>query len=226
MLYNTWAIDIETRGSNSPKVEEYFLNAKVKVPSNYKDQVKIDAYIEANRDKERRKAALHWATGSVFSVALTNVQTEQSYVLCSTDEKEVLQFLTNKLSEQQVASLVGKNSETFDFPFLVGRFMANDMSIHTIFKAGRYEKKLNDIDNIFGYSSASQQRGKLNMYAMGLGLDGKNGDGSAVPQKYNDMVLAEVGGDDETVAQIKKEVEEYNVNDTLITARIWAAYNK
>ncbi len=202
------AIDIETfRADND---QDWWNKTTIRAPSNYKDLEKIEAYIEKERAKLSEKSALHWYVSKIISVAIVNVETREELVICHKDEKTLLELLVEAINPRD--KLIGKNSKSFDFPFIVGRLMANEIKIPQVFKS-RYD--LLDVDDFFGYGQNSS-KGKLDAYAFGLDIDGKSGSGGNVAKLWE----AYLSGDEAS----RVELEQYNLNDSLIVAEMARRY--
>ncbi|WP_373092650.1 hypothetical protein, partial [Zhongshania sp.] len=187
-----YSIDIETV-SQGKRAVDYTNSKHYAPPKNIKDPEKIDANIRGQKEKAARTHGLSWTTGKVLSVALVNVfNQEEQYVAASHKEYEVLGKLDELLDTPAPIYLIGKTSATFDFPFLVGRYLFHDEGVPRVL---RRRWNLLDVDNFFGWSASSGQRGKLDDYAHGLGIHNKPMHGSQVQDLYNTIVEAEMEGD-------------------------------
>lgn len=174
--------------------------------------IRSEALMNVKREAAMEKAGLHWWTGKVISVAYRYIHSpEPATCIYSEEEEEVLMDFGKFLESQGDVQLVGKNSDTFDVPFLIGRYMAHDMGVpNGLFKGSNH---IHDVDHIFHRSSVCSQRGKLSDYAWGLGLDGKIGSGNMVQDWYD----AEYGPDWEIISK-------YNCQDTEIVAEMFRRY--
>ena len=205
-----WSIDIETYRNDRAFV--YTDKVKIPAPGNIKDEKKIEAAIAKKRKDIADKHALTWWTGKIISVALSPInELEPPVCFYSHDEKEILVNLTYFL-EEKASSLVGKSSKTFDFPYLVGRYMANELPVPSTLKD---KNLLYDIDDFFGWSSASGQRGKLDAYLHGIGFDLKPMDGSMVGELYENILSEK---------DTWEELVNYNIFDAVATAKIAKLY--
>ncbi len=205
-MIKLYALDIETT-SQGKRANEWTDNMPVKL-GNIKDLAKIESKKKAVRDEARSKQALHWATGKIVSLAMVNVfDTTDRHVFWGFDEVEILTYACEKMKG---CKLIGKSSQTFDFPFIVGRLIANKMTVPAVL---RQRSRMFDMDNFFGWSSASGQRGSLAMYSHGLSLDDKLMDGASVPVLYSNAIDAKIKGDTQEVMRIWDKIAEYNLDD-------------
>lgn len=214
----TYAIDIETV-SQGKRANDYTDNKKYKAPSNFKDELKIEANIEAQRKSARGKHGLHWVTGKVLSVALVDVYgSDKPICIKGVDEALVLEGLRPYMQNNR---LIGKTSKNFDFPFLIGRYMANGGGVP---RTLRTKNMLFDVDDFFGYSAASLQRGKLDDYAHGIGYKEKPMNGSAVQALYDSILNAKMEHDKVAEAALWAQLEEYNIHDCEVVKQMTLAY--
>jgi len=188
-------------------------------PSNYKDPVKIKAYLDDQRAKLLSKSALSWWTARIVSIAIVNINDLTDVRYCfNVNEKELLKDIAVQLSD--VSHLYGKTSNTFDQPMLVGRFLANNLPVPTVLK-----QKNTDIDNYFGWSSQSSQRGSLDAYLYGLDLEGKPMKGSMVPKMFAKyLVNLALKKNPEDQEHFLRELKEYNIFDSMAVAQIVRKY--
>ena len=221
-----WACDIETAG-NSKAGEFHKKFAKdIKAPKNYTDEKKIEEYIANKKAELGSKDALSWMTGKVVSIALTNVKdigegvkNPRTIAFVGFDEKKVLESFAAEMNkgENGIFQLVGKTSNTFDFPFLKGRLMANGINTPSEMMNGY---NLLDIDKMICPSMGSNQTGSLAKYAFALGLDGKLMTGADVPRLYAEAVAEMATGDKAKAKEIMLKIKAYNIQDANITAAI------
>lgn len=214
-----YAVDIETV-SQGKIACEYTDNKSYKL-GNVKDPLKIEAKLKEKRDEARGRHALTWWTGKIVSLSIVDVfGDDEDRVIYGYDEEYILKTFS-ELVDNSTCRLIGKTSENFDFPFLGGRYMANNIQVPRVLRS-RYD--LLDCDKFFGYSSAAGQRGSLNDYAQGLGLDMKPMSGGQVGKLYGDIVTAKMSGD--TVAEKAgwKELTDYNLHDSRIVAEMARRY--
>lgn len=212
-----FAIDIET-ASQGKRAKDYTDQMPVKAPSNYKDPEKIEAYKEAERKKLSTKHGLNWWTGKIISVAVIDVISGEEHLMYGHDEENILVTLGEYLRGNK---LVGKTSKNFDFPFLLARYMANGIKVPTSLKN---RNNMYDVDDLFGLSMSSGQRGKLDAYAHGLNLPSKPLEGSMVQSMYDTILLAEMEGDTVAANATWKELTDYNLHDTRIVASMVKLY--
>jgi hypothetical protein len=118
--------DIETIPDGNPE------DVIVKVPGNYKKQESIDAYIEANRDEEFRKGALHGISGQIVSIAWQVDENEIDSITRTPiySEATLLQTFFNDLtlgSAHPRYKWIGHNCLDFDLRFLKQRCWINNV---------------------------------------------------------------------------------------------------
>jgi len=215
-----WAIDIETV-SQGNRANEWTEQAPVKL-GNIKDPTKIAQKEAEKRDEMRSKHGLHWITGKIVCATIVNVWGDEVHQFYGRDEVKILHDLSAYLEEP--CYLIGKNSKTFDFPFLIGRYMAQYMRVPRGLKEW---SRLLDVDDFFGRSAASTQRTTLNGYAHGVNYNKKPMDGASVQGVYDNIIAAEIEKDETTVNMLWKQLLEYNKHDCeVVRAMAVLYYNK
>ena len=203
-------LDIET--VENERAALWYGTVEVKAPSNYKDQDKIDAYIAAARNKLGSKAALTWNTGKMVSFAVCGVKETSEQFFWGLDETELLLKLIEVVGTREVYTKSGK---LFDFPFLVGRLLANNIEVPTFL---RQKSLMLDVDDFFSWSSANPQRMSLDAYAHGLGISGKAGSYTLA----GDLYTAAITGGETT--ELEAQLKEYNIQDVLIVREMVRRY--
>lgn len=219
-LDQSYAIDIETV-SQGKRANAFVENLDVKL-GNVKDPEKIKAKIAEAKAKARDRHGLSWITGKVFCVSVTSIGTGVSTSFIGFNEQLILTDLSfhfGRLTDIGVNGLWAKSGKDFDFPFLIGRYMANNLPIPQVFKN---KNSLSDIDDLLTYSKSSSQRGKLSDYAYGLCIDGKTMHGSGVQTKYNEALLC---NDKDQCNKIFMEIMMYCEQDTNIVADFVKRYS-
>lgn len=214
-----YAIDIETV-SQGKRANDYTDQRSYKI-GNVKDPIKVEAKLREKREEARSKHALTWYTGKIISIAIVDVYGgDESIILSGHDEHVILTDLAKVLNKP--CKMIGKTSKTFDFPFMVGRFMANGITLPAVFK---HRFNLLDTDDFFGFSSASSQRGRLDDYAHGIGYKGKPMHGNAVAGLYASIVAAETVKKDPVAAAAGwKQLKDYNLHDSMVVKEMTLAY--
>lgn len=181
----TW--DIETVANAAAK--DYFARKVYKAPANWKDPQKIEQHITEARHEDQQKAALRWWTGQVVCISLRWIHTGRSVTYVGPREENVLRQALDTLSlEAERPFLIGKSADIFDTPFIRGRLLALDLGIPEFLRPYR---PVDDLDQIFGFSSRADQRGKLTDYAFGLGISGKTGHGTDVQAWFDRAELGD-----------------------------------
>lgn len=217
LLKELWAIDIETV-SQGARAEEYSQNVEVKT-GNIKDPEKIKAKQDEALVKARSMLGLSWVTGKVFCVSLVNCDTGERKSFIGFNELEMLTALRIHLDKtlSGMSHLYAKSGKDFDYPFLIGRYIANNARLPKIFKE---KYSVLDIDDLLTMNKQSSQRDKLSAYAHGMEIDGKLMHGSKVQDEYNRALLAK--GDDQV--QILKDMVDYCEQDAVIVAEFVKRY--
>lgn len=216
-----YSIDIETV-SQGKRALDYTNQAPVKL-GNTKDPEKIKAIETKKREEARYKHGLSWWTGKVCSVAITSVFHEGcNLVSYGFKETDILETLASHLVKHP-CKLIGKNSIDFDYPFLVGRYMANSMEVPLILKGGR--DKLLDIESWFGGRGCSQ-RGKLSDYSHGIDTKNKLMHGSQVQSVYDEALDCHMKGDKAGESKAWEMIANYNIQDTVIVKDMALRYYK
>tara|TARA_B100001123_G_C15245727_1_gene1000817 strand:- start:112 stop:843 length:732 start_codon:yes stop_codon:yes gene_type:complete len=121
-----FVFDIETGSLPSDEIEAYC--PKIKPSKSIKDAAKQEAYIEGKRSEWFGKAALSPVTGRVLviGVRVEGVNT-MFHVDENGSEKGVLEAFFDMVRKHRDQKWVGHNCHAFDWPFLRGRAMANDV---------------------------------------------------------------------------------------------------
>lgn len=201
--------DVETAGNSRATI--YYDGKFIEAPGNYKDEAKIKAYIEEKRHEMRSRAGLTPWTGRVTCVVLCDGEAIVKFF--GEDERKILIELGGYLQTKLGCQLVGKNSKTFDVPFLVGRYIAHGLGVPSLL---RVTDKPRDIDECFGYSSQSI-RGSLSDYAFMMGVDGKLSHGSKAQDMFNETAFDPAKWD---------ELVQYCERDVAITHAFLTRYMK
>jgi hypothetical protein len=212
------AIDIETVAND--RAEAYALShERFEAPANYKDPAKIEQAILAKRSASLEKAGLKWWTGKVVEICCidTTGRLPPRHYFGEDEGKLLTAFGAGLTTDFKDHYMIGKSVLDFDFPFLMGRFLAHDLGIPSQLRPDN-SYRLTDVDKIFGYSATSGQRGKLDDYAWGLGITGKTSHGSEVGALYNRILLGEEGA----IQQLK----DYCQQDTQIVVEMFRRYAK
>jgi hypothetical protein len=204
-------LDIET--VMNERAMDWYATKQYKAPSHYKDDQKILDYIDNARAKDMNNAALEWNTAKVFTFAVSDVNGDNFVFVYSLDEREVLARLSKLVGEKTVWSKSGK---VFDYPLLIGRYIANKMVLPSFLK-DRVRQK--DVDDFFGFSQSSPQRGSLERYAHGLGVDGKTGSYKLAQTTYDLMVTGQEHMEELT------QLRDYNIQDAVIVREMVRRYN-
>ncbi len=213
-----FAIDIETVANS--RAQEYYDKKYYSPPANYKDTEKIKKFLADKRHSDRKKAGLSWWTGKVICVCLINIEKLTTHHFSGGEETVVLRELFNFLDDSY-ATLIGKSSEDFDIPFLIGRGMVNNLPIPDTLKPWNHER-IRDVDHIFSRSAVCQQRSTLNDYAWGLGIAQKISEGSQVQAMYDETLISNALSSEAKWSEIRA----YCMRDTQIVAEMIKRFTK
>ena len=207
-------IVIDTETAANDRAEAYFKTKHIKAPSTWKDAEKIKAREDEKRIELRDKAGLYPWTARVTVVCAFDGSMSTFY---GNDERKILKdfgtYLVNQESQHGSVRLVGKSSKTFDFPMLVGRYIAHDLGVPNPLKPTHQPT---DIDECFGYSSQSI-RGTLSDYAFLMDIKGKTSNGSNAQAMFDFTALDDSKWD---------ELTEYCAQDVIITNEFLIRYMK
>ncbi len=203
-----YVFDIETAAND--RCHDYYKNKTYEAPSNYKDPVKIEQAITEKRQADMERAALSWWTGRVTCVCSTPLNGPKSLIgkqFSGMDERQTLINLFDDISvaasQASSLTLIGKRSDDFDRPFLIGRAMVYDLGIPDCLRPWG---KLTDIEKIFGFSASSSQRGRLADYAWGLNILGKSGTGQGALALWLDIQMGVPGAWEALVSYCQRDV--------------------
>ena len=170
---------------------------------------KTDEILAEKIEERLATAALHWTTGQVVCATIRTMG--QEFTWEGDDEKKILNMLAFELNNfwvPETSVLIGKHAEQFDRPFLIGRYMANDLGVPDML---RFPGNVTDVEHIWGKYN-KHKPGKLGDIAVALGLEGKLAKGSNV----RDMVENEQWA----------ELAAYNQQDVRLCEQIFARYDK
>jgi hypothetical protein len=217
LLNEMHAIDIETV-SQGAVADRYTEHIEVKL-GNIKDPEKIKDKMNEAKAKARNSHGLSWVTGKVWCVSVTNINSGESASFLDYTEEAVLNVLSGHLNKVNsgMAMLWAKSGKHFDYPFLIGRYLANNLPVPAIL---RDSKKLKDIDDLLSFSQSCTQRDKLSAYAHALGIEGKSLSGGMVQGLYNKSLVSTSEDRDKII----KEVTMYCEGDTRIVAEFVRRY--
>lgn len=203
------SLDIETvRNERAP---EYFETGKAKPDG----RLKSEEAIEKNLKEQFDKSGLHWWLNKIVSITaevITHInkypyiRRSEKFSRGSKDEASILKSFGDYLVDIDKGYLgispVGKYSKGFDFPVIVGRFMAHDLGVPMMFYN---QRPLRDIEEIFSPYGRNSQVTTLDNIAWGLGIDGKTDmDGSMVQEVYD-------SGDIEKIVEYNQADNEINI---------------
>ena len=168
------------------------IKSGLSAPSNYKDEAKIAAYIEAAFDREKDKASLSWCHGKIRAIGWTMLGSDgEPQAAASEDELEVLDEFSSALFAFDDAPLVGGyNIRAFDVPYVTMRCAVHQVELPTWWPGIRDWQRIVDPVDIFGRNT-----GRMSDYLRALSLPGKSADGSEAPGMSLDELSAYVAQD-------------------------------
>jgi hypothetical protein len=164
-------------------------------------QTKIDENLVVQRQKKLLEGGLKWWTGQIICIVAMDCNSTATYEFYNSNEAALLMDFRHALNGCE--TLIGKSSEGFDKPFLIGKLMKYKYTIPGCVKFAQ------DIDKYFGGKWG--MAGKLDDYAFGLGIDGKTGHGSLVFDWYK--------------AGRKDDIIKYCKQDVALVKEIYRRYN-
>lgn len=178
--------------------------------------IKIEQDVAQKRQKLYQSGGLRWWTGQVVCIGTWDQAEDRTAFYSGVDEADVLtRFFSDLAGKYALHVLVGKQSSDFDIPFLVGRAIALNLGVPDRL---RPYYPISDVNDIFSRSHSCQQRGKLEDYAWGMGIDGKDGSWEDVLPAYQAAVLGD--------ANALKRIETYCQRDVEITREMWLRFQK
>lgn len=174
--------------------------------------LKLEQSVLRKRQLATEKAGLHWWTGKVVSVAWVDVSTlEHGGYASPEDEVACLRWLSVKLATKPDCYVAGRSSVEFDFPFLVGRYLAHNLPLP---RQLRHWGQVKDVHDMFGYKHLGSQRSTLEDYAFGLGLS--LSDYQPTTDLYNQALL----GNDEAVGELSRSA----LSEAKVVAEMYRRY--
>lgn len=168
---------------------------KVSVPSNYKDQDKIDAYKLEKAEKCFRDGALDAITGTIISIgdAYNDDQAEvwmgsdwHEEEWCADDERELLArwvccSLKGEHKPKEQVTIVGHNVLDFDLPYLWQRCKILGIDLPEWFPSPNTPAHLcNVFDTMLSWSGRYGKKTSLKDLCWAFGIERKDIDGSEV----------------------------------------------
>lgn len=149
---------------------------------------KAEQSVYQQREKDIKKAPLQWWTGKIVCICAVDLETGAQHCWSGDDEKKILvNFFRVVRANYPDHTLVGKHSDEFDRPYIVGRAMRHDIGLIDQFQT---DYEVTDVNHYFSRSKSCGQVTSLDNYAFGLQIDGKLGHASQVSEWYT---LAKAG---------------------------------
>ncbi len=205
------AIDIETYADVPEWIQDRWKEREVKAPSNWKDPIKCQRYVEEKMAERIEKAALNPLTGRVVGVGVGHREKEDWEYACWVDrvnnEASLLKAVDYALGQIPGLSwLVTYNGRQFDFPFLAVRAMRHKLDLRHRWPLGKWDRRHVDMFDAFGKNGSLAAWGQL--------LLDENPVGSG--KHIGELVAAEEWD----------EIEAHCLQDVKIVAGLWELYER
>ena len=184
MKQNIIAFDIETAPLPLDQLEVPQFTAR----SNTKDPQKIDAQIDAKREKWKENLALSPETGKILAWGyLTSDGGGGCEIESGHDEKKLLEDFFNDFEQRMEYWWVGHNIFGLDIPFIIKRAWRHGIELPPAFMSvGSFGVQRSCfIDTMWWWAKPEKPTGGgLNRIAKFLGVGEKNGDGKFFSEMY------------------------------------------
>lgn len=176
--------DIET--APLPEADIAHLVPEFSAPANYKDEIKIRAYLDAARVKWLEEAALNAMTGRVLVVGVSRPTVSDCQLeFLEGDEEFILETFWGMFSTGGFERLpwVGFNCKGFDLPFLIQRSWHLKVPLPAVFSGRYFSDRIIDLMEVF---SCFQKGAKVSLDRVSkfLGSGEKNGNGADFAKLY------------------------------------------
>lgn len=139
-IMQTFSFDIETRPLSKGAVEKWM--PEFEAPANYKDEAKIEAYIQKKRESWMDGAALSPLTSEVCVIGYYDGMTFSYDHADDAGEGTLLAGFWERIPRLALTSgprVIGHNIKGFDLPYLVQRSWMHGMSVPpAAYTYGRY----------------------------------------------------------------------------------------
>lgn len=217
-MYQYLDFDVESFEDN---IDEFAKICKIRPSKNLKDPEKIKKNIGEKLAKIKSEAALSWYTSRPITICLFDPVLNKSFSFNDPNPKDLLNNFCNTLvCDYPDHILCGKNSIKFDLPIITGWLIKYDLGVPEHFKRHLAGRPLQDIDNIFGFSTTmNSQISTLENYAFGMGIKGKTLEGSKVGDLYK---LFQMTNDTSKL----NEIVDYCHNDVAIVSEFRKRFQK
>lgn len=200
-----FVLDIET----APRTDAAAFLPNIEPPSNYKDPVKIDAYLVEKRQRQLEAAALSAETARILCVGLLRPGRDPHYVHCDDDESHLLREVWTVLGTRGTSEMfVTFNGSRFDWPMLIRRSFALGVPVPIWMPLdGRWPRRTH-CDLLELWQSGDRTASiSLDRLARLCGLAGKIGDGAHFAALW---------------AQDRQAALDYLSRDLELTAELWS----
>lgn len=155
-------------------------------PDNYKNQDKIDAYIQEKESKWIEKAACDALTGEVLAIGFLD---EDGYTVIDQrdrDESQILMDTWNVFTTHYTRRFIGFDIFRFDLPFLFRRSMIYGIQPPTVIRNQRYwDHRFIDLHEVYKCGNREQSIGLSELHRL-LGGEGKPESGADFHKWFRD----------------------------------------
>ena len=149
-------LDIETR-MDPDLPDDYWdrIRERVKAPSNYKDPVKIEGYLDDQVLVAKEKAALSAKTGIVVMIGVQELGTGEMEIFEAPgfnregEDKLLVEFIGWM---GRYSHIIGWNNRLFDLPFLMGRWLVHNLAFPDGWPRPRDYHRVVDLKELLGGS--------------------------------------------------------------------------
>lgn len=206
--------DIETRAQADLNLREIWEEALASVPTNYKDEAKIQAKAQEIFDSLVEKAALSALTGEVCAIGYAEIGTGKINLIHGKQEADILTEFFGAISQNGALNsyLIGFNSKNFDIPFLLQRAWKLGISIPqgiTDTSTGRLRLSAMNIDLMESFNFGAKAFVSLDKVARFFGVGEKTGNGAQFWELYKtdkEAALAYLDNDVRLTEAIYKKI--------------------
>jgi hypothetical protein len=197
-----------------PELEIADLAPEFTAPANYKDPVKVAAYIEDARREWLAKAALSPLTGSILLAAVAEDDGPVEFI--EGDEAAVVRGMLDRLTATiaQGGRCVGFNCHHFDLPYLRQRALLLGVGFPRVLLSewrGRLSWHERLVDLALLWDFGPRPACSLDVLARAFGLPGKTGDFGphfgSLYRTHRDEALRYAGQDVELVRQLHARLD-------------------
>lgn len=204
----TVALNIETVKDPDSPVD---LSRTITVPSNYKNEEKILAYIQERKKELDEAAGLHPLTGKIICLCAIDVNTYEEHIIFDESERDLLRRAREELFNDYDTTIIGFNSISFDIPYLFISAMRHGIDLRINYSSYLKPFVTSRHIDIFRLLSVGEKRlGKLREWADRFGVTPPYRDGAEIQTLYDskqyDEIVKHCLSNVHTTAQIYKRM--------------------